>query len=79
MIKFVEVKEVPICQKKNLQNYLEEFMNMNIKVARVEFDELDYKNIDAAAAAFNNSAKRGGFPITVTRRNGELYLINRDI
>lgn len=80
MIKFVEVKEIPGSKvKKNVHAYLREFVNMNVKVVKVDFDELDYANAKSAYSSFYKASRYGGYPVTAAMRNGELYLINRDI
>lgn len=80
MIKFVEVKEIPDKRlRKNVSAYLEEFVNSNVKVAQVSFDKKDYVNANSAQCTFYKAAKRGGYPVTLATRNGELYIINNSI
>lgn len=79
-MKFVEVKEVPDKKKYHpLKSRWDEFMAMNVKVAKVDLDEREYKSVEIARATMALSIKRLGYPITVTRRNGEIYLIRRDM
>lgn len=79
-MKFVEVKEVPDQKKYHeLKSKWEEFMAMNVKVAKVDLDEEEYKSPEVAARTMMLSIKRFGFPITVTRRRNEIYLIRRDM
>jgi hypothetical protein len=80
-MKFVEVKEVPEKKKRTnrgvLRDYLQEFMKMNLKAVKVE--DHGYKSANAAYKSLNAATKRWVFPIDVVIRNGEVYLIRRDI
>ena len=79
-MKFVEVEKVP-GQRTNhrLKDKWDEFMAMNIKVAKIELDENDYKSITTAKSVMAVSIKRYGYPITITRRGNDLYLVRRDM
>lgn len=77
---FVEVKEVPRKTfNMDLANRLEEFMKLNIKVAKVDFSKNEYKNVTSAQGSFKQAITRKCLPITATVRNGELYLIRNDM
>lgn len=79
-MKFVEVKEVPGVRQDNLlKSKWVEFMAMNVKVAKVDLSEHEYKSATVAQSVMSVSIKRFGYPITVTRRGDELYLIRRDM
>ena len=79
-MKFVEVKDIPDRKKYHgLKSKWEEFMAMNVKVVKVDLDEEEYKSPDVAARTMTLSIKRYGYPITVTRRRNEIYLIRRDM
>lgn len=79
-MKFVEVKEVPErTHKKDLRKILEDFMTTNIKVAKVDFNDGDYKEARYCANSIAVAVRRAALPITVTRRGEEVYLIRRDI
>ena len=80
-MKFVKVKEVPEKARghKSLLTKWDEFMAMNVKVVKVDFDEDDYKNADIARSTMAMSIKRSGHPITITKRGDEIYLIRRDM
>lgn len=90
-MKFIEVKELPkriFCKpkypyermgKKNLKDYLKEFINMDVKYAKVEFNENDYKTHISAHAALFNAALRHCLPVEVRIINKEVYLIRKDI
>lgn len=79
-MKFVEVKEVPEVRcRKNLQGYLNEFMAWNIKVAKVEFNEKEYKNARSAQASFHKAIKTSKLPLTIIKRNDEIFLVRNDM
>ena len=81
-MKFVAITEEELAKKcpyKKMQALVREFMSMNIKIARVDFDEHDYKNTKSACGSFSRAIKDGGFPISVKMIDKELYLIRKDI
>lgn len=81
-MKFTEFKgEIPkkAGARKNLKVFFEEFMSANVEVAILEFNENDYKSPKGAAACLQHSAKRYGYPITVTLRKDQVFLIRRDM
>ena len=79
-MRFVEVEEVPRRNaKKHLQGYLQEFMNMNIKVAKLDFNEREYKSPSIARSVIAIAIKKSGLPSTITKRGDEIYLIRNDM
>lgn len=83
-MKFVKVDKLPESNRRYTSAYkvearIQEFMNMNIKIARVDYNESDYKSIKTAYTGFKNACKRYVAPIDVKVVNKELYLIRRDI
>lgn len=81
-LKFVKVEEVPEVRGRmsynNLQAQLEEFMKMD--AIAVTVDHMNhYKTPRGCVEALRTAIKRGGFPIIVTQRSGEIYLIKRDM
>lgn len=84
-MKFVEVKEVPakadtVKRKKGeLKLYLDRFMTRDIKIAKVEFSPEEYTAMIGAYNALRRACQRHVFPIDVIMRNGEVYLIRRDL
>lgn len=79
-MKFTKVNELP--GKKNTSKFemrdaLNEFMNMNVKIVKLE--KHGYKNARNAYAAFYKAARTWTLPIDVCMRNGEVYLIRRDM
>lgn len=63
----------------NISGYLEEFVNMNVKFAKLEFHAGEYSRIESARQSIHQSVRTHGFPIKVCVRNRELYLVRKDI
>ncbi len=78
-MKFIEMKEGVPAKYHNLQQQWKEFMALNIKTAKVELEEGEYKSIYVAQRTMTQSIERGGFPIKVHTYNGELYLTRKDM
>lgn len=80
-MKFVVVERLPekSCGKKRLEYILEEFMNMNVKFAKFEFNENEYKHANSAYGNLRRAAVKLGLPITVRIRNNEVYFERRDL
>lgn len=79
-MKFTAVKEVPGNRTYNpLKSKWDEFMAMNVKVAKVDLDEKEYCSIEVARSVMSVSIKHFGYPITITKRGNEIYLIRRDM
>ena len=82
-MRFTEWKgEVP--KKRSNKMYkleagLKEFMAMNVKVAKVTWTDIEYKSSRSCYESLHKAAKKFGFPIDVTTRKGEIFLIRRDI
>lgn len=79
-MRFTEVKEIPgdrVRRKNEMRDILTEYMNMNIKSVKVE--DHGYATTKLAYLAFKRAAERHVFPIDVHMRNGEVYLIRRDM
>ena len=84
-MKFVEVKELPP-KKTNanstihsVKTLLEEFMNMNIKFARVEYLPDEYSYVESLKQSFTICIRRFALPINVHYRMGNIYLSRRDL
>lgn len=72
-------EQVPKCFKKNNGDDLYEFMNMNVKRAKMDFSNTDYAHSYSAYAAIRTSIKYHNLPITVHFINGEIYLVRTDM
>lgn len=86
-MKFVPVEKLPDIQtgkctrtKSHVHKvYLQEFMNMNVKIARVEFGRNDFSDIRSAYRSLLQTITRSGDPIKVCFRDNSIYLVRRDI
>ena len=70
--------ELPKRKYHKLEGLLNEFMNMNTKIVKVEFED-EYKSAKTCRDTFAISAKRYCLPIYAQMNNGEVYLIRRDM
>lgn len=79
-MKFVQVEMIPGRNEKHkLKHAWEEFMSMNVKIAKAELDIGEYSSPTVARSVWTISIKKYGYPIDVRMRKGEIYLIRRDI
>lgn len=80
-MKLTVVDKVPEkrCARKNIVGYLDEFMKMNVKVVKVEFNKKEYKQIQGCQSSFSKAIKKNGYPVIATQKNKELYLIRNDM
>lgn len=87
-MKFVPVTDIPkrkikkpteSCDYKPIRLYLQEFMQTGNKYVRVVYDTLDYASALSAQNAFIKSVKNTGYPISVIVRQGDIYLMRKDI
>lgn len=83
-MRFHEVKEIPYGRGNDrkmmkLQAELEEFVAMNIPIARVSGWDKQYKTIKSAYESLRKAAIRWSLPIDVTTRKGEVYFIRTDM
>ena len=73
------VKEVPRKAKKNLRGMLDEFMRMNVKAVRVDFNEKEYAHIHSCDSSFHKAVSAGAYPIDVRMFENCVYLERRDM
>lgn len=80
-MKFTVVEELPEkrTECKKLHNIFEEFMRMNVKAAKYEFAENEYKSVSSAHGNLYKGARRWGYPIYVVRRSDEIYFVRKDM
>ena len=83
-MKFVKVDKLPEQSHAYIPTYIVEaritaFMNMNIKIARVDYSANEYKSIKSAYQCFKKACTRYAAPVDVKVINKELYLIRRDM
>lgn len=67
------------CEKKNLKHVFMEFINMNVKIAELDFTEFDYNSIKSAYNNLHHAAKRHCVPVQIIRRKGSIYFVRTDI
>lgn len=82
-MRFTEIKgEIPRSIGKgvhNIRSQIEEFMAMNVKVAKVTWTSIEYKDYKSCYQALHKAVDRGGYPVQVLTRNEEVYIIRKDI
>lgn len=79
-MRFVKVEEVPNRERRHrLKDYWEEFMSMNIRIAKADLDIGEYASPEVARSVMANSIKRFGYPIDLHRRGKDIYLVRRDM
>ena len=71
--------EVPYRPKHNYVDDFECFMQMGVKIARVILEPDEFPDVRIAADNMSVASKKHGFPISVVRRNNEIYFVRRDI
>ena len=82
-MKFIPVDTLPKksprrCGKPS-EDYLGDFLNMEVKYARMDISELDYAHPFAAYTSIVNSIKRHALPIEARFISGEVYLVNLEL
>lgn len=81
MFRITKIEENDIPKKvyrHNLKAELQGFMDMNIKVAKVDTGD-HYVNSECAARTLQLAANRYGHPIDVIKRKEEVFFIRRDM
>lgn len=80
VMRIVIVKDgMPRRENFRLKDYLNEFVATGAKVARVDFDEGDYKTTKSAYTGFKKATQRLGCPVDVHTVDGKLYLMRTDM
>lgn len=69
----------PASSHKPIASYFKEFLKLGVKYARVDFTALDYLNRKSAYVSLNEGVRRGGYPIKVTLRGGDIYFVRTDM
>jgi hypothetical protein len=75
MIKFVEVKAVSRRGKHHLYDFLDSFMQSDVSIAKVDYNEKDYANANSCYCCMHRAVKQHGFAIKVYLRKGIVYLV----
>jgi hypothetical protein len=71
---FIERRE-----QKKLKYEFMRFIKMNVKVARVDITDSDYKSIHVAYNVLSKGAQRHEVPVQVTRMGDSIYFVRTDI
>lgn len=58
-----------------LQAYIEEFMNSDGKIVKIDFNEKDYKSPNVCYSVWKVAVKRSGRLVKVAKRGDEVYLV----
>lgn len=66
-------------QKKDIAAYLDIFMAMNTKYAKLVFDGDEYVNTNSACGSLYSAVHRYGYPILIKQRDDDVYLERTDI
>lgn len=75
----VDEKEIEMkCKSKRLKYVFMEFINMQVKAAKVDFTKYDYKDVDSAYNNLHKGAKRQCVPIRVIKRRDLIYFVRTD-
>ena len=75
-MKFKAIEELPRAKKKDLQKFLEDFMNSGEAYVEVTFSDHEYKNSKSCHSCMYAAARRSKQAIRVTRIDGRVFLIN---
>lgn len=80
-MKFTKVdtrKDELLHQKPATYYFIKEFVEANIEVARVDWIG-EYKNANTCFTALNYAVKKHNFPVKVTVKQKDVYLINTQV
>ena len=64
---------------KKVGAYLQEFMKMNVKTARVDYTPEEYTSAQCVSTPFRYAINADGYPIKVQIINGDVYLTRTDM
>ena len=81
-MKFVEVDKIPNgvgYKRNNLQVFLKEFYTENIKIAKIDFKDREYKSPEVAARVISQAIKTSCLPIRAIQRKDEVFLLRTDM
>lgn len=63
--------------KHNITNIIEDFLDSGVEVGKVHYTAKDYGSMNSAYKSIYASIQNGHYPVRITVRNGELYLVRR--
>lgn len=61
------------------KNELDSFIKMNARIVKVNYLTNEFASYRSAYKSLYDAIKRAGYPINAHVRNGEVYLVRRDI
>lgn len=78
-MRYVKVDKLPELKKggrNRLQGFIKEFMSDNsVKVAKLNWNENEYKDVNTARNSMATAIKRSGENLMVIKRGQDLYLM----
>lgn len=81
--RFTPVDEIPEqshkCSNQNIGDQLRDFMNMNVKMAKMNIDDMSYSHPYSAYTAIRSTISYFGLPINIRFSNGAIYLVRTDM
>lgn len=79
-MKFVPVEKLPKrCTAKSLKHVFKEFIAMNVKFAKVDLTQFDYKSPSVAFSVLSVAVKRHCVDIKVHKNGNEIYFERTDM
>ena len=87
-MKFVEVEQDPRLMSRSyyrhknrhdIQEFLEEFVNANIKFAKIEYSSEEYGDLSRAYTSVYKAVSISDYPIECLVRNSVVYLVRTDM
>lgn len=78
-MKLIYVNEIPAKRrsKHRLQIMLDEFMESNEKMAKIEFNETDYKSAKVCYGCIGTAVRKSKRNLNVAYREGVVYIIKK--
>lgn len=74
-MKLIPVESVPKRRARHhLQDLIEEFVNGDAEIVRIDFNDHDYKSSKVCRSCLGVAAKQSGYRIKVSIRDGEVFL-----
>ena len=74
-MKLIPVESIPKRRSKHhLQDLIEEFVNGDAKIVKVDFNDHDYKSSKVCRSCLGVAAKKSGYRLKVSLRNDEVFL-----
>lgn len=79
---FTPVKKFPMAKgrkgKEIVCGYFTEFIKLDIKAAKISFNEGEYCNTHSAYNSLHRAASKWEFPVRVSMRKDDIYFIRTD-